>query len=195
MVPSKEHATLRRVLCCLEGEFYSDAKQTASGLMLNTSVRHHGETKIEYPTALKQLALYAYKNASQYHIERRCREQFLFMEVRLHLGQLCSHEAKVYELVSRTEAFRATLEETALMSDCEGNAVTVAYVQGNKPGKSFTQWQRSMNENSAIKSKGDSQLSTIQKQRPKGPGSNNREKIPTRVAPDLCFGRCCYRCG
>ena len=63
----------------------------------------------------------------------RCRD------VKAHLSWFCSKDAKVHELVSRTEAFRATPEENALMSDTEGNAVTVAYVQGSRPGKWFTQ--------------------------------------------------------
>ena len=67
MLPSEERATLRSVLRCLEGEFYSDAKQTACGLMFNTRLRRHGATEHEYASALKQLVLYAYKDASQYH--------------------------------------------------------------------------------------------------------------------------------
>ena len=77
MLLSEERATLKSVLRCLEAEFYSDAKQTAMGLVFNTHIRHHGKTECEYATSLKQLALYAYKDASQYHIECRCREQFL----------------------------------------------------------------------------------------------------------------------
>ena len=70
-------ATLKSVLHCLEDEFYSEAKQTASSMVFNTRVRHHGKTERKYANALQQLALYAYKDTSQYHIERRCREQFL----------------------------------------------------------------------------------------------------------------------
>ena len=100
-------------------------------------VRHHCETEREYARSLQQLAIYAYKDASQLHIESRCHEQFLASlrckEVKAHLSWFCSKDAKVQELVSRV--FRAKCEEKALMSDTEGNAVTVAYVQGKKPGK------------------------------------------------------------
>ena len=103
-IPYGERAVLKSVLPCLEAEFYSDSKQTARGLLFNTRVRHHGETECEYAVAFKQLALYAYKDASQYHIESRCREQFLAglraREVRSHLGLFCSRDAKVHELVS-----------------------------------------------------------------------------------------------
>ena len=64
-------------------------------------------------------------------------------DVKAHLCWFCSKTARVHELVSRAEAFRATREEATLMSDPEGNAVTVAYVQGNQPGKSkpaFRSW-------------------------------------------------------
>ena len=60
---------LQSVLRCLEGEFYSYAKQTASGLLFNTRLRAHGETEREYAVALQQLALYAYKDLTQSHIE------------------------------------------------------------------------------------------------------------------------------
>ena len=87
----------------LEGEFYSDAKQTASSLMFITRVRHHGEIEHENASALKKLALHAYKDASLYHIECRCREQFLahlcYREVRSHLGWFCSRNAKVHKLL------------------------------------------------------------------------------------------------
>ena len=96
---------------------------------------------------LNQLALYAYKDASQYHIESRCREQFLAglhsREVRSHLGLFCSCDAKVHELVSSAEAYRAAREETDLLCDGKGPAVTIANLQGYKPGKSFAHWQQS----------------------------------------------------
>ena len=62
----------------------------------------------------------------------------------------------MHELVSRAEAFRATREETDLLSDDGGRTVSVAHVQGDKPGKSFAQWQRSTNDSNAVKSKGGS---------------------------------------
>ena len=46
-----------RVLRWLEGEFYSYAKQTASGLLFNTRMRTHEETEREYAVALQKLAL------------------------------------------------------------------------------------------------------------------------------------------
>ena len=76
-IPLLERALLSSVLCALETEFYSDDKQTASGLLFNTSGCHHGVTEHEFAAALKQLALYSYKDSSQYHIESRCKEQFL----------------------------------------------------------------------------------------------------------------------
>ena len=45
MMPSQDRATLNLVLKCLEGEFYSEAKQMASSLAFNTRVRHHDETE------------------------------------------------------------------------------------------------------------------------------------------------------
>ena len=81
---------LQCVLRSLEGEFYSYAKQTASGLLFNTRMRRHGETEREYAVALQKLALYAYKDLPQTHIESRCKEQFLAglrsRELRSHLG-------------------------------------------------------------------------------------------------------------
>ena len=76
-MPSDDRATLNLVLKCLEGEFYSEAKQTTSSLAFNMRVRHHGETEREYAKSLQALAVYAYKDASQLHIESQCREQFL----------------------------------------------------------------------------------------------------------------------
>ena len=67
------------VLKALENEFYSEAKQMASSLAFNTRVRHRGETEREYARSLQQLAVYAYKDAMQLHIESRCHEQFLYV--------------------------------------------------------------------------------------------------------------------
>ena len=49
----EDRVCLGSVLRCLEGEFYSYAKQTASGLLFNTRVRAH-ETEREYAVALQQ---------------------------------------------------------------------------------------------------------------------------------------------
>ena len=56
-IPSEKFASLRCVLRCLEGEFYSYAKQTASGLLFTTQVRQHSETESSYADALKMLAI------------------------------------------------------------------------------------------------------------------------------------------
>ena len=81
------------------------------------------------------------------HIESRCREQFLAglrsRDVKAHLSWFCRKGVKVHEMVSSAEAFRAMREENALVSDTEGNAVTVAYMQGNMPGKLYAQHQHS----------------------------------------------------
>ena len=45
---SEERAMLRSILHCLEAEFYSDAKQTAMGLVFNMHICHNGETKCKY---------------------------------------------------------------------------------------------------------------------------------------------------
>ena len=45
MIPPQDRVRLQCVLRSLEGEFYSYAKQTASGLLFNTRVRAHGETE------------------------------------------------------------------------------------------------------------------------------------------------------
>jgi len=77
MLPPQDRVRLPCVLRSLEGEFYSYAKQTASGLLFNTRMRTHGESEREYAAALQKLALYAYKDLPQAHIESRCKEQFL----------------------------------------------------------------------------------------------------------------------
>ena len=74
--------------------------------------------------ALQQLALYPYKDLTQSHIESQCKEQFLAglrsRELRSHLGLFCSRSATVQDLVSCTEAYRASRTETDLISDDEG---------------------------------------------------------------------------
>jgi len=71
------------------------------GLVFNTRICRSGENEQQYAAALKQLANYAYKDDSQYHIEQQCIEQFLAglrsMEVKSHLGLFCDNEAKVHE--------------------------------------------------------------------------------------------------
>ena len=143
---SRERVNLTKVLRCLEDEFYSDAKQTASALKFNTRVRLHGESERAYADELAKLANYAYKDDSRYHIDRRCREQFLAglrsKEVDSFLGNFCKDAFRVQELVNRSEAFRATRGELVMLSDEEGAPkVTVAYVQG-QPGKSFAKLQK-----------------------------------------------------
>ena len=149
-------------------------------------VRHRGKTEREYARSLQQLAVYAYKDASQLHIESWCREQFLAglrcRDVKAHLSWFCSKDAKVHDLVSRAQALRATREENALMSDTEGNAVTVAYVQGNKLGKSFAQHQHSAPVSSA----------------PKPQSDGKARKYPLKKwekKPKSCVGKCCFKCG
>ena len=133
------------VLRSLEGEFYSYAKQTASALLFNTRMRTHGETEREYAAALQKLALYAYKDLPQAHIESR-KEQFLAglrsRELRSHLGLFCS--TSVQELVSCAEAFRASRTEVNLISDeeAEAPAVTIAYTRNSRPGATFKQWTK-----------------------------------------------------
>ena len=189
-------ATLKSVLRCLEGEFYSEAKQTASSLTFNTRVRHHGKTERNYAKALQQLALYAYKDASQSHIESRCREQFMAglrsKDVKAHLSWFCSKTARVHELVSRAEAFRATREEAALTSDPESSAETVAYVRGDQPGKSYAQNQRFTTGVSTAKSQGDGK--TAQTQVPRKGRMTRREKFGP-IDSSKCAGKCCFRCG
>ena len=183
MMPSEERASLNLVLKCLEGEFYSEAKKTASSLASNTRVRHHGKTEREYAKS-QALAPYAYKDVSWLHIESQCRDQFLAglrcRDVKAHLSWFCSKDGKVHELVSRAEAFRATPEENTLMSDTEGNAVTVAYVQGNKPGKSFVQHQYLAPVSSALKPPTDRKA---------------RNNQPKKKDFRTCVGKCCFKCG
>ena len=123
MIPPQDRVRLQCVLRSLEGEFYSYAKQTASGLLFNTRMRRHGETEREYAVALQKLALYAYKDLPQTHIESRCKEQFLAglrsRELQSHLGLFCSTSATVQELVSCAEAYRASRTEVDLISDEE----------------------------------------------------------------------------
>ena len=194
MMPPGERATLKSVLRCLEREFYSEAKQTASSLSFNTRVRHHGESERNYAKALQQLAVYTYKDAPQSHIESRCREQFMAglrsMDVKAHLSWFCSKTARVHELVSRAEAFRATREEAALISDPESSAVTVAYVRANQPGKSFAQSQRGAPGGSTAKSQGDGKT-THWKDCPR----RKADRRPTLVDASKCTGKCCFRCG
>ena len=45
MLHPQDRVHLSSVLRCLEGEFYSYAKQTASGLQFNTRMRSHGENE------------------------------------------------------------------------------------------------------------------------------------------------------
>jgi len=190
MMPPGERATLKSVLRCLEHEFYSEAKQTASSLAFNTRVRLHGESERHYAKSLQQLAVYAYKDAPQSHIESRCREQFMAglrsMDVKAHLSWFLPKTARVHELVSRAEAFRATREETALHSDTEASAVTVAYVRENQPGKSFAQSQRA--------APGGSTASTEKT----APGRKRPARKFKRAGPgeaSKCVGKCCFRCG
>ena len=63
--------------------------------------------------------------------------------LRSHLGLFCSRDARVHKLVSYKEAYWASCEESQLMSDDEGSAATIAYVQGLKPCTTFKQWQKS----------------------------------------------------
>ena len=114
-------------------------------------------------------------------------------DVKTHLSWFCSKTARVHELVSRAEAFRAKREEAALRSDPEGNAVTVAYVQGNQPGKSFAQNQRFAAGVSTAKSKGDGKPAQTQ-----GSRSERKQTRKTRfgpIDPSKCAGKCCFRCG
>ena len=78
----------------------------------------------------------------------------------------------------------------------EGNAVTVAYVQGNRPGKSFAQNQRSAPGVSAAKSQGDGK--PAQQQGTQGGQPKRKRTVKTRYGPmdpNKCAGKCCFRCG
>jgi len=113
-------------------------------------------------------------------------------DVKTHLSWFCSKTARVHELVSRAEAFRATREEAALTSDPEGNAVTVAYVQGNQPGKSFAQNQRFAAGVSTAKSQGDGK--TAQTQVRRNERKFNRRERYGPIDASKCAGKCCFRC-
>ena len=54
VIPQQDRVRLQSVLRCLEGEFYSYANQTASGLLFNTRMLRHGETERVYATALQK---------------------------------------------------------------------------------------------------------------------------------------------
>jgi len=47
LLQHQEHQSLSKKLCHLEDEFYSDAKQTAMGLVFNTYIRLSGESEHE----------------------------------------------------------------------------------------------------------------------------------------------------
>ena len=96
-------------------------------------------------------------------------------------------DAKVHELVSCAEAFRAKREEAALMSDPEGSTVNVAYVQGDRPSKSFAQYQRSATEGSLAKSQGDGKYARVRENTRHG---HKRKQPPKylKVHPDKCAG-------
>ena len=147
--------------------------------------RNDGETEREYAKALQQLAVYAYKDTTQLHKEGRCLEQFLAglrcRDVKAHLSWFCTKDAKVHELVSREEAFRAMHEENALMSDTEGNAVTVAYILADKPGKSYVQHQHSAPASGVLKPQDVKKPNTQQRKYSKKAKS--------------CVGKCCFKCG
>ena len=55
MLQPGERVLLRSVLGCLEAEFYSDAKQTAMGLVFNMRIRQHGVSEREYAKALQSM--------------------------------------------------------------------------------------------------------------------------------------------
>ena len=69
MLQPEACTSLRSVLLCLEAVFYIDAKQTTMGLVFYTPTFQHSATEHKYEVALRQLASYAYKDYSQYHIE------------------------------------------------------------------------------------------------------------------------------
>ena len=188
LMPTDARTNLSLVMKALEREFYSEAKQTASSLAFNSRVRRHGETEREYAHALRLLAIYAYKDATPAHVESRCREQFLAglrcRDVKAHLSWFCRKEAKVHELVSSAEAFRAMREENTLVSDTEGSAVTVAYVQGGRPGNTYAQSQRSALGSSTEKAAENKKDGRRRKFRNRG-----------NTNPDKCKGKCCFKCG
>ena len=196
MLPPQDRVRLMSVLRCLEQEFYSYAKQTASGLQFNTRMRSHGESEREYAVALQKLALYAYKDLPQTHLESRCKEQFLAglrsRELQSHLGLFCSASATVQELVSNAEAFRATRHEANLVSDEEGEAaaVTIAYTRSDKPGSTFQQWNRPAAGKEQEDGRGSDSGGRRNARRNAKPPSH-RQKIPSRD----CTGICCFACG
>ena len=187
LMPHDAHTNLSLIMKALEREFYSEAKQTESNLVFNTHVCHHGETEGDYAQVLRLLAVYAYKDATPAHIESRCREQFLASlrsrVVKAHLSWFCRKDAKVHELLSSAEAFRAMREENALMSDTEGNAATVAYVQGSVPGKLYTPHLHSAPASSALRSRS-----------PLQPAHRRSRKFAKKKGK-ACAGQCCFKCG
>jgi len=194
MLPPQDRVRLMSVLRCLEQEFYSYAKQTASGLQFNTRTRSHGETEREYAVALQKLALYAYKDLPQTHLESRCKEQFLAglrsRELQSHLGLFCSASATVQELVSCAEAFRATRNEANLISDEEGEAaaVTIAYTRSSRPGTTSKQWSKpAAGKEQEVGRGSDSDAKPTRRVKLSG----HRQKIP----PKECSGKCCFACG
>ena len=152
-------------------------------------MRTHGETEREY----EKLALYAYKDLPQAHLESRCKEQFLAglrsRELRSHLGLFWSTSATVQELVSCAEAFRASRTEVNLVSDEEGEAaaVTIAYTRSSRPGTTFKQWSKPAAGRGHEVGKGAT-----------GDAGTRKAKLQRyrqRVDPKNCSGKCCFTCG
>ena len=192
MLPPQDRVRLTSVLRCLEQEFYSYAKQTASSLQFNTRTRSHGESEREYAVALQKLALYAYKDLPRTHLESRCKEQFLAglrsRELQSHLGLFCSASATVQELVSNAEAFRATRHEANLVSDEEGEAaaVTIAYTRSDRPGSTFKQWNRPAAGKEQEDGRGSDSDAKRDMRKRRGRPYGHRQKIP----PKECSGKC-----
>jgi len=74
-------------------------------------------------------------------------------------------------------------EENDLVSDTDGNAVTVAYVQKNMTGKSYAQHQHSAPASSAIKPPGNKKF--LRKEKKKYDKKKGK----------ACVGKCCFKCG
>ena len=91
--------------------------------MFNERVRCHGKTEREFASVLGRLALYGYKDAPKYFIESCCREQFISglrcRKLRSHLSLFSRSDARVHELVSILETYRASRDESDPLSDEE----------------------------------------------------------------------------
>jgi len=94
----------------------------------------------------------------------------------------------VHEVVSSVEAYRAARTEAELLNDDEGALVTVAYVKGDKPGKSFARWQQTVGSSKIETSQGGA-VDSRRARNPKDAAAGKSKPV------DPCSGKCCFRCG